>query len=126
MEPNQPVTLKGLAWSGGGRGIVRVDVSADGGATWHTAELKSGSEQPKNQAWAWTFWEIEVPYPKGGVIKTEEGEDQLELLCKATDISYNSQPESPEPIWNIRGLNNNSWHRVRVIVATDDAEDDEV
>ena len=33
------VSLKGYAWSGGGRGIIRVDVSIDGGKTWQCAEL---------------------------------------------------------------------------------------
>ena len=37
---------QGYAWSGGGRGIVRVDVSADGGATWHTAQLAPPKDQP--------------------------------------------------------------------------------
>ncbi len=31
--------VKGYAWSGGGQGIIRVDVSADGGKTWHDAQL---------------------------------------------------------------------------------------
>lgn len=31
--------VKGYAWSGGGQGIIRVDVSADGGKTWHDATL---------------------------------------------------------------------------------------
>jgi hypothetical protein len=38
--PACPPAVKGYAWSGGGQGIIRVDVSADGGKTWHTAELK--------------------------------------------------------------------------------------
>jgi DMSO/TMAO reductase YedYZ molybdopterin-dependent catalytic subunit len=38
-------TVSGFSYSGGGRGIVRVDVSMDGGATWQTADLKEGSEQ---------------------------------------------------------------------------------
>ena len=50
------IDVRGFAWSGGGRGIVRVDVSADDGATWHTASLGEGSEQPRHKAWAWTFW----------------------------------------------------------------------
>lgn len=33
------VTLKGYAYSGGGRGIIRVDVSVDGGKTWTSADL---------------------------------------------------------------------------------------
>ena len=51
------VRLSGYAYSGGGRGIVRVDVSPDDGQQWHTATLTQGSEQPLDRAWAWTFWE---------------------------------------------------------------------
>jgi sulfite oxidase len=39
------IDVKGYAWSGGGRGIVRVDVSSDGGATWHTAELRKPDQE---------------------------------------------------------------------------------
>lgn len=38
------VTVKGYAAAGGGRAVVRVDVSADGGETWTTAELKPTSQ----------------------------------------------------------------------------------
>jgi sulfite oxidase len=34
--------LQGYAYSGGGRGIVRVDVSVDGGNTWVTGNLGGG------------------------------------------------------------------------------------
>ena len=44
-------TVQGLAYSGGGRGVIRVDVSGDGGESWVTAELTSGSEQPLDKAW---------------------------------------------------------------------------
>merc|ERR1719277_1785960 len=103
------ITVRGLAWSGGGRGIVRVDVSADGGKTWHTAELKEGSQQHPTKAWAWTFWECEVPKPEG----LEDGA-AVEVVAKATDCAYNTQPEAIEHIWNFRGINNNSWPRVYV------------
>ena len=36
------------------------------------------------------------------------------MCCKATDASYNVQPERPEPIWNARGINNNAWQRVPI------------
>ena len=32
------IEVKGYAWSGGGRDIIRVDVSADGGKTWKVRE----------------------------------------------------------------------------------------
>lgn len=109
-------TLKGFAYSGGGRGIVRVDVSVDGGKTWQTATLTDGSQQKMHKAWAWTFWECDVELPAS--------ESRVEIMCRATDASYNVQPESPSGIWNIRGINCNSWHRVGITVKEDD-EDEE-
>eukprot|EP00752_Nemacystus_decipiens_P016390 g14652.t1 len=105
------VTVKGYAVAGGGRAVVRVDVSADGGETWTTAELKPTS-QPLYRTWAWTLWEASLPVPK------DKGE--MKLVCKAVDAGYNSQPERPEPIWNIRGVLSNSWHRVDVKVSEDE------
>lgn len=102
------IEVKGFAWSGGGRGIVRVDVSIDGGVTWVTAELKQGSEQNPIRAWAWTFWEAEVPVPPA--LRGKE----VTVLCRAVDSAYSTQPERPEPLWNLRGLNCNCWHRVTV------------
>jgi len=103
------VTLRGYAWSGGGREVVRVDVSADGGKTWGTAELKR-LPQRWGRAWAWTLWEASVTLPKGHT-------GPVELVAKATDASYNSQPDTIANIWNLRGVVNNAWHRVKVEVA---------
>ena len=106
-EPGETMTIKGYAWSGGGRGILRVDVSTDGGKTWHNAKLNQ-VKQPRNRMWAWTLWEIELPAPD------QKGE--LTLICKATDTSHNAQPENAEGIWNLRGLIHNAWHNVKVKV----------
>ena len=95
------ICIKGFAWSGGGRGIIRVDVSADNGETWYMANLKEGSEQKINKAWAWTFWDITIP-------KTSDTPPKI--ICKATDASFNTQPEPNKLSWNLRGLNNNTWH----------------
>ncbi|CAM9501399.1 unnamed protein product, partial [Choristocarpus tenellus] len=106
-------TVKGYAVSGGGRAVVRVDVSADGGSTWQEAELKPTS-QPLNRTWAWTLWEASILIPKGS---EKEG---MKLVCKAVDSGYNVQPEQPGPIWNIRGVLSNSWHRVEVKVTEEE------
>ena len=45
---------------------------------------------------------------------------QLELVCKAVDASYNTQPDSVAAIWNLRGVVNNAWHRVSVQLVADD------
>ena len=42
-EGGGPLTIKGYAYSGGGRGVARVDVSIDGGKNWEVAEIKEGA-----------------------------------------------------------------------------------
>lgn len=118
IPANDIVTVKGYAYSGGGRGIVRVDVSIDGGDTWHTARLLDGSEQPFDRAWAWTFWDCDFPITNDFVGK------KLEVICKATDASYNVQPDTVKGIWNLRGINNNAWHRITVNVIPEVVEED--
>mmetsp|Transcript_6570 Transcript_6570/g.13260 ORF Transcript_6570/g.13260 Transcript_6570/m.13260 type:complete len:224 (+) Transcript_6570:1657-2328(+) len=103
------LTVKGFAWSGGGRAIIRVDVSLDGGKTWHDAELRPAANQARNHVWAWTLWEATVPLPESA-----KSSDQIEICCKAVDSQYNNQPERAEPIWNLRGVLNNSWHKIQV------------
>eukprot|EP01114_Cavostelium_apophysatum_P016568 TRINITY_DN4743_c0_g1_i1.p1 TRINITY_DN4743_c0_g1~~TRINITY_DN4743_c0_g1_i1.p1 ORF type:complete len:587 (+),score=108.53 TRINITY_DN4743_c0_g1_i1:53-1813(+) len=106
------ITVKGYAWSGGGRGIIRVDVSIDGGKNWQTADLKNPTEQSKfyNRGWAWSQWQTQMKIPQ------DCNPCQLDIVCKAVDSSYNVQPESLAPIWNLRGVLTNAWHHVKVQV----------
>lgn len=103
QETPDNLVINGYAWSGGGRNIIRVDVSIDNGETWNMAQLLEGSEQSQFQAWAWTLWKIELP-------KNEN--KKYKVVCKSLDISYNTQPKDISSIWNIRGLVNNSWHSI--------------
>jgi len=111
-EEHSPRSIisRGFAWSGGGRGIIRVEVSADGGQTWHSAKI-SPPEQERNHVYAWTLWEASIPLSSD----VAPGSD-VDVVVKATDSSYNTQPESIAPIWNIRGVLNNAWHHVSVRV----------
>jgi len=105
------VEVKGYAWSGGGRDIIRVDVSADGGENWVEANLvKNPEEDDSSRSWAWTLWDVEVPV---------EENTKVEIMCKAVDESYNTQPETCAPIWNLRGFMMNAWHRVPVTIDED-------
>lgn len=104
---SEEVTIRGYAWSGGGRAIVRVDVSADQGKTWHVAELQS-PKQSLYRTWAWTLWETTIPLP------ADRQGQSVELICKAVDSSYNVQPDNVDGIWNLRGVLSNAWHRVTV------------
>lgn len=110
-ESDEDVVVHGYAYSGGGRGIIRVDVSVDSGKTWHTAKLKQAN-QPLNRMWSWTLWTAEIPIP-------EDHNGSIEVCCKAVDSSYNTQPENVESIWNLRGVLNNSWYRINLSVESD-------
>ena len=112
------IELSGYAWSGGGRPIVRVDVSADNGKTWITAELGKGTEQKRGRAWAWTLWKATVPLTNE-LKKMGKENGKIQFVCKAVDGSYNQQPENVHTLWNLRGILNNSWHRVDVKVVED-------
>jgi hypothetical protein len=79
------------------------------------ATLLEGAAQAPGRAWAWTLWEAEVEVPTG----------HAQLICKATDAAYNVQPDTVRGIWNLRGINNNAWHRVEVQAADQTFDDDE-
>ncbi|MFD4257889.1 sulfite oxidase [Streptomyces sp. NPDC058534] len=71
--------LTGRSWSGGG-GIVRVDVSTDGGGTWNRARLH---DAPRRDGWVrWsTRWRPATPGP-------------YTLLARATDSAGRTQPDA--------------------------------
>lgn len=57
--------ITGYAWSGGGQKIVRVDVTADAGKTWHVANFDAQDIAEPPQHWAWTLWSARIPIQKG-------------------------------------------------------------
>lgn len=99
-------SVSGFAYSGGGRKIVRVDVSADGGKTWKQANLKK-DEAKGTKRWAWTLWSID--WEKEQLPKDAK---DVEFVVKAVDCSFNCQPQTFDAGWNFRGLMGNAWHRV--------------
>jgi sulfite oxidase len=99
----ESIVLQGYAFSGGGRAIVRVDVSTDDGQTWQQAQLKA-HESKGSKAWSWQQWELAIPARKA----------RGHFCVKAVDEAYNSQPEGFEPYYNFRGNLANGWHRVPV------------
>ncbi|VDM46102.1 unnamed protein product [Toxocara canis] len=105
------IEVAGYAWSGGGRGIIQVLVSPDGGETWQLADLTRHEEQEMDRMWSWTFFEATVKIPKDA--------KHMDLVCKATDCSYNTQPETATGIWNVRGLIHNAWHHIRLEIIDD-------
>eukprot|EP00271_Cylindrocystis_brebissonii_P000992 TRINITY_DN11229_c0_g1_i1.p1 TRINITY_DN11229_c0_g1~~TRINITY_DN11229_c0_g1_i1.p1 ORF type:complete len:426 (+),score=63.60 TRINITY_DN11229_c0_g1_i1:662-1939(+) len=133
FPPGTLTTIRGYAIAGLGRGIERVDVSPDGGATWqeatrlpptdpflsemnvfdkarsvtaYVADLDINDEEGSaggRDKWAWVLWEA-----------TLRLETPCQVVVKAVDSSSSSQPENVDHIWNLRGVLNNSWHRITV------------
>jgi sulfite oxidase len=99
--PAGPLTIRGWAFAGDGRGIGRVDVSLDDGRTWRQADL-----QPVISPWAWRLWSLTVGARPGSISVT----------ARAWDETGVTQPESPAHLWNPRGYGNNAWAHVKVFV----------
>jgi sulfane dehydrogenase subunit SoxC len=92
--------LAGRAWSGWGD-IKRVEVSADGGASWADATL----DDPIDER-AWRGWRFDWDAAPGEHV----------LSSRATDSAGNAQPlEAP---WNLKGYANNVVERLPVSVRT--------
>lgn len=57
------VRVEGYALAGGGRAVVRVDVSADGGKTWTAATLRASPDEEQEsyrRHWAWRHWHVRL------------------------------------------------------------------
>jgi DMSO/TMAO reductase YedYZ molybdopterin-dependent catalytic subunit len=93
------VAVHGVAWAGEAD-IVKVEVSADGGASWSPATL--GHERAR---YAWRLWTYEW--------KAKAGD--YTILCRATDSQGRTQPDTP--VWNPSGYLYNAVDQVRIHVA---------
>jgi DMSO/TMAO reductase YedYZ molybdopterin-dependent catalytic subunit len=93
-----PVSLAGKAWAGHG-GVSRVEVSADGGATWAEAQL----DEPRSP-YGWSSWTFAWNATPGAYM----------LQVRASDANGNVQPTVQQ--WNFGGYGNNGVQRVNVVV----------
>jgi sulfite oxidase len=97
--PAGPTTITGYALSGDGRGITRVDISLDGGRTWHQAVLADQSSP-----WSWSHWSISLDLPLG----------EVEIISRAWDTAAAVQPEHEYHLWNPQGYFNTAWYRIHL------------
>lgn len=96
-----PLTVRGYALPGGDAQITGVEVSADDGVTWQTAQIVS-----ERRAWTWCLWEATLNLEPG----------QTVLRVRAHDTQNQQQPVDVSEIWNYRGYMNNSQFRVQLQV----------
>jgi DMSO/TMAO reductase YedYZ molybdopterin-dependent catalytic subunit len=98
--PGNPVTVKGVAWSGDAGPISAVDVSVDAGRTWRPAELGREKSQFGWRQWQFTW--------------TPARESYYNVMARAKDTAGNSQPMVEE--WNPSGYGWNVAQTVGVNV----------
>jgi len=94
--PAGTLRLFGWAIGTGGCPVTGVEVSPDGGRRWTPASItRRGSE------WSWSLWEASLHLPPG----------RHTLVARATDVTGAQQPAGLQDTWNVKGYNNNAWHR---------------
>lgn len=111
LDQNKPYKLRGYAYSGGGRKIIRVEISLNNGKVWRQAIIhRFEKPNPFGKYWCWIFWELNV-----NIIEFTRCD---EILLRAWDSSQNTQPA--ELTWNVMGMMNNSYFRVKIHPYTDE------
>ena len=62
--------------------------------------------------WSWTLWEADIEIPEAA-----RTDGSFKVAVRAVDADYAEQPEDPAQLWNIRGVLNNAWHRIKLHAA---------
>ena len=91
--------IHGAAWAGE-TAITRVEISVDGGTTWHAARL--GAQQSR---YAWRLWDYAWNAPKAG---------EYTIMSRATDDQGRTQPQTAA--WNPSGYLFNAIDQVNIHV----------
>jgi hypothetical protein len=99
LPKGRRASLRGIAFDGG-HGIREVSFSADGGRTWTEAALGKDLGRYSFREWTGTF--------------TPDRAGNLELKCRATTKSGETQPDQPG--WNPSGYMRNVVETVSVMV----------
>merc|ERR1719387_1771305 len=95
----------GYAYNGAGRPIHRIEVTLNDGHTWRPAKIQR-FEKPNEfgMVYCWVHWTVDIP--------VKDLRFCTEFAVRAWDDSQNCQPE--RPTWNLMGMMNNPWFRVKV------------
>jgi sulfite oxidase len=97
--PAGRVHVSGWAVGSGGRSLTAVEVSSNGGDDWTGARIVT-----QGAAWSWSLWEATLNLKPG----------RHTLVVRATDITGIPQPSDIASTWNVKGYNNNAWHRATI------------
>jgi hypothetical protein len=74
-----------------------VQLSSNGGTDWTPARIVTASAGR-----TWSYWEVTLDLVPGRYC----------FVVRAADTKGIPQPSSIDATWNVKGYNNNAWHRV--------------
>jgi len=102
-------SVEGYAYSGGGREVIRVEVTLDDGISWHLVHDDDMSHPPNTpnaagKYFGWVNWAIKLPLFDVARAKR--------VACRAWDNTMNTQPKNLT--WNVMGMYNNPWFTIEV------------
>jgi DMSO/TMAO reductase YedYZ molybdopterin-dependent catalytic subunit len=98
-EAGQRGWIAGVAWAGI-RGVAAVEVSTDGGSSWHRAQLRAPLSP-----WAWTQWTLAWTPPAPG---------SYEIACRAIDGDGRTQDARARPP---HPSGASGYHRIAMTIA---------
>ncbi|KAJ1618068.1 Oxidoreductase, molybdopterin-binding domain-containing protein [Pavlovales sp. CCMP2436] len=98
-------TIKGYAYSGGGKKVIRCEISLDSGVTWEGGVVEH-PETPTEYGkyWCHCLWSFSVSISRLLAAK--------EVCCRAWDNHMNTQPN--HLTWNVMGMLNNPIFRIKI------------
>lgn len=97
--------FKGYAYDGGGRKIIRIEITLDKGQSWLPCNISYPDDYSPRHGHRWYVmckWSISVPLWKLGSC--------TEVTVRAWNSSFNTQPSDAN--WNILGMMNNCHYTV--------------
>ncbi len=110
-RPTDMYSLRGYAYTGGGRHVTRVEVTLDNGEHWLLAshEYPKDAERHNYFYYTWCHWQLNIECWR--LLAASE------VAVRAVDSALNTQPEYAS--WNVHGSMNNGWYRVRLNAETE-------
>jgi hypothetical protein len=102
---SESYTVTGYAYCGGGKKVIRAEISLDGGVTWEGGVVSHPETPTKyGRYWCHALWSCDVSVSRLAVA--------TEVCCRAWDAHMNTQPN--HLTWNVMGMLNNSIFRVKI------------
>lgn len=105
------IPIKGWAFGTDGAEISKIEISFDNGKTWYNVDDYKYVKNDDGKVYGWTLWNYNLDLSKN---RHYISNNKLNIAVKAVDKLGNQQVPEVNQAWNVRGILNNSYHRISV------------